>query len=261
MSDGQVGQRPSLRSGPASRVAPQIRQEMTWVRRRSVPAGPPAGAGRGRPLGAAGAVELGQEPRRPPGPATGRAGGGVRQPEPLPGPGDPDVEQPALLLDLLGGLGVRGGQRALGEADQEDRVPLQPLGRVQRGQGHPVDGRHVLLGGPAGQLLVEVGERDRAFHRRRPRRSARTSGVAAYSSASWTSAASASQRSRAAPPAGGASGAQPTAASASTTAAGSGGLPGDRAGGGAQRDHRLAHLGPLEEPLGALHARTAPRPR
>ena len=46
-------------------------------------------------------AELRQEPARPPGPATRRAGCRVRQPQPLPGPGHPDVEQPALLLDLL----------------------------------------------------------------------------------------------------------------------------------------------------------------
>ena len=34
-SDGQVGQRPSLRSAPASSVAPQTRQETTCARRRS----------------------------------------------------------------------------------------------------------------------------------------------------------------------------------------------------------------------------------
>ena len=135
MSDGQVGQRPSLRSAPASRVAPQIRQETTWVRRRARSAGSP----RRRPARSA-------PPERS---SCGRNRDG-RRARP---PGEraaaydsqshcrarvmPDVEQPPLLLDLLGGLRVRGGQGALGEADQEDRVPLQALGRVQARPGSP----------------------------------------------------------------------------------------------------------------------------
>ena len=54
------------------------------------------------------------------------------------GPCDSDVEQPALLFDGLAVGAVRqrvgDGQGAVGEADQEDGVPLQTLRRVQRGQ-------------------------------------------------------------------------------------------------------------------------------
>ena len=54
------------------------------------------------------------------------------------GPGDSDVEQATLLFDGLTVRAVRqrmrDGQRAVGETDQEHRVPLQALGGVQRRQ-------------------------------------------------------------------------------------------------------------------------------
>src|SRR5690606_23801895 len=56
-------------------------------------------------------VELWQEPAGATRLAARRARRRVGEPEPLAGPGDPDVQQPALLLDLLGGPGVRGRQR------------------------------------------------------------------------------------------------------------------------------------------------------
>src|SRR5690606_19581584 len=72
----------------------------------------------------------------------------VRQPQPLLGAGDPDVQQPALLVDaafLDAGL-VR--QRAVLDADDEDVAELQALRRVQAHQPHLV----------AGLALVRVRE-------------------------------------------------------------------------------------------------------
>ena len=84
-------------------------------------------------------------------------------------PCDSDVEQPALLFDGLA-VGavrqrVRDGQRAVGEADQEDRVPFQTLGRVQRGQRDALhDGWVAGVG-----ALPELGDQ-RAQVERRPLR-------------------------------------------------------------------------------------------
>ena len=136
MSDGQVAHRPACGPAPARRVAPQIRHG-----RHPAPAcrpgrrGPPAGRPPGSPAVPA---SCGRNRRRPAGPAARGARLRVRQPQPLPRAGDAHVEQPALLLDRLVGPRVRGRQRALDEPDQEDRVPLQALGRVQAGQGHAV---------------------------------------------------------------------------------------------------------------------------
>ena len=51
------------------------------------------------------------------------------------GPGDSDVEQPTLFLDgfALGTVRqrVRDGKRAVGQSDQEHRIPLESLGGVQ----------------------------------------------------------------------------------------------------------------------------------
>ena len=60
---------------------------------------------------------------------------GVGHEQPLAGPGDADVGQAALLLQLVG-LGQRPAVRehALLDADQEHDRELQPLGRVQRHQ-------------------------------------------------------------------------------------------------------------------------------
>ena len=67
--------------------------------------------------------------------------------------GDADVEQAAFLVDRLRGVGVDARHHALVDADAEHGVPLQPLGRVQRGQGDAVGGGRVGVLGPA----VEVG--------------------------------------------------------------------------------------------------------
>lgn len=75
-----------------------------------------------------------------------------------PGAGDPDIEEPALLLDLFVGLGVRDRHHALGQADQEHGVPLQTLGRVERGEGDALDGRGVLGRGALVQLGHQIAE-------------------------------------------------------------------------------------------------------
>lgn len=75
-----------------------------------------------------------------------------------PGAGDADIQQPALLLYLLIGLGVGDRHHAFGETDQEDGVPLQALGGVQGRERHPFDRRGVLGVGPLVQLGDEVGE-------------------------------------------------------------------------------------------------------
>ena len=72
----------------------------------------------------------------------------------LAGAGDADVEQPALLLDLRGGVGVHERQGAVDEADEEDGVPLEALGRVQRRERDALDGGGVLGGG----ALLELGD-------------------------------------------------------------------------------------------------------
>lgn len=69
------------------------------------------------------------------------------------GAGDSDVEESAFFLDLLVGLCVGDRHHALRDADQEDDVPLQSLGGVQRGQGDALDGRGVL----GARALVELG--------------------------------------------------------------------------------------------------------
>ncbi len=72
------------------------------------------------------------------GAAPGRARPGVRNGEMPAGPGDPDVEEPALLLELAR-LGERAEVREdpLLQAHHEDRRILQALGRVQRHQRDP----------------------------------------------------------------------------------------------------------------------------
>ncbi len=69
------------------------------------------------------------------GAAPGRARPGVRNGQVLAGPGDPDIEEPALLLELAR-LGERAEVREdpLLQAHHEDRRILQALGRVQRHQ-------------------------------------------------------------------------------------------------------------------------------
>ncbi len=73
--------------------------------------------------------------------------------------GDADIEETALLLDLLVGLCVGDRHHAFGDADQEDDVPLQALGRVQGGEGDALDRRGVLGTGPLVELGDEVAQR------------------------------------------------------------------------------------------------------
>ena len=96
------------------------------------------------------------------------------------GPGDSDVEQSALLFDgfAVGAVRqrMRDGQRAVGKSDQEHRVPLQPLGGVQRGQRDALHHRWVARVGaqsaarPADRAGPAAGA---APPRRRPVRPAR----------------------------------------------------------------------------------------
>lgn len=90
--------------------------------------------------------------------ASRRAGERPGDGQALPGPGDSHVEEATLLLDLLVGLGVGDRHHAFGDADQEDDIPLQALGRVQGGQGDALDGRGVLGVRPFVQLGDQVGE-------------------------------------------------------------------------------------------------------
>ncbi len=76
-----------------------------------------------RPACPAADPELGEEPARLPAP-------GHRQV--APGPRQPDVEEPALLVDVA----TPDRQLALVEPRQEDRVPLQPFRAVQGQQVH-----------------------------------------------------------------------------------------------------------------------------
>ena len=150
----------------------------------------------------------------------------------LAGAGDADVEQPALLGELLGRGGVLDGQRGVGEPDEEDGVPLEALGRVQRRERDALDGRRVLGVGALVELGDELG------------RGARPASAASRSSASVTSAASDSHRSRAAPPGGGLSGYQPRLPSTPRTASGSDSSASlGRARGTAQQQPGLADLG------------------
>src|SRR5690606_7339505 len=89
-----------------------------------------------------------QEPADPPLRAAAGAGGGPAQQQLPTCPGEPDVEQPTLLLDPVRRLRDADRQQPLAAADEEDHVPLQPLGRVQRRERDPLDRRSVLLGGP-----------------------------------------------------------------------------------------------------------------
>ena len=81
------------------------------------------------------------------------------------GPGHPDVEQTPLLLDR--GLvrrrravpkSVTDRQGPVDQPHQEDGVPLEPLRRVQRRQGHALHGRWVPRLGPRAQLGEQAVE-------------------------------------------------------------------------------------------------------
>ena len=175
------------------------------VRRQQRAARPTAPAGRRRRArDRARGQHRSQEAGRLAGRAATVAGAGPGHAQQPPGAGDPDVEQPALLLHLVGRGGQHERQRALVDSEQGDRVPLQALGRVQRAHRHALGDRHVLgLGAP-----VELG-RDR----RQIGRAAAGPASACRSSATLSRAASDSQRSRIAPPPSGGCSVQPSAPS------------------------------------------------
>ena len=163
------------------------------------------------------------------------------------GPGDSDVEQPAFLLDRLA-VGavrqrVRDGQRAVGEADQEHRIPFQALRGVQRRQCDALHDRWVAGVGALPQLGEQRAQVQRRPLRRPPRRRVRPARV------------SASHRSRALVPDGG-SAVRPSGSS--TARATSGGQFVARRvdaalGGALQRQQRLPDLLAAEEALAAAH--------
>ena len=97
----------------------------------------------------AGRVVLGLPPQVP--------APGVRQVEPFPGPGDPDVGQPPLLLHL-GGLPERAqvGEDPVLHPDDEHHRVLETLGGVQGHQRHPGGVAVDLVGvGDQADLLEE----------------------------------------------------------------------------------------------------------
>lgn len=163
MSEGQSSQRMSFMAPASVRVAPQTRHR-TGPRglRHGRADGPLDGAGRAAYHGSegpgAGPQPLEEAAGAPVGAPARGAGERPGQREVEPGAGDADVQQAALLLDLLVGLGVGDGHHALGEADQEDGVPFEALGGVQRREGDALDGRGVLGGGPLVEFGDQVGE-------------------------------------------------------------------------------------------------------
>src|SRR5262249_61758250 len=96
--------------------------------------GPPAGTSppRDRTTTGSGADLLDEPGRLATAARVRRPGQRPRQADEVPGPRDPDVQQPPLLLDRVVGLRVHDRHHAVGEPGQEHHVPLQPLGRVQR---------------------------------------------------------------------------------------------------------------------------------
>src|ERR671911_970025 len=120
--------------------------------------------------------DLVEEPRRRvvAGRSPGTAHDGPRQVQPLPGPSDADVGQPALFLEL-----ARLGERALVwkdavlEAGEEHDGELQTLRRVQRHQRDDTTVvlalRYVVGVGDEAHLLEECGEHPGVLHRGRRR--------------------------------------------------------------------------------------------
>ncbi|MCY1241365.1 hypothetical protein D9M72_542620 [compost metagenome] len=74
----------------------------------------------------------------------------------LPRPGDAHIEQPALLIHVLRGVGERDRHEPFAEAHEEDRIPFEPLGGVQRRQGHPLDGGGMLGKRPFLQFVDKI---------------------------------------------------------------------------------------------------------
>ncbi len=71
--------------------------------------------------------------------------------------GDADVEEAALLGQRLRvGRGLADRQRALLQPGKEDGVPLEPLGAMERREGHAVAAGIGLVGVAAGELGEEV---------------------------------------------------------------------------------------------------------
>lgn len=161
-----------------------------------------------------------------------------------PRPGDADIEQPALLLDLFVGLRIGDRHHAVGEPHEEHRVPLQALGGVQRGQGDALDGGGVLGGlafvqfhrefgqagarAGAGEVLGEPDERGHGFP------------LVAHGAGSGG---------RLGRPAGGAEHGPDLGPELDDVV--QEGIVAAGAGGPAQGEDRLLDLGPLEEPLGS----------
>ena len=113
----------------------------------------PAAAGRGALGEDSGAIPVRNRLRGRARLRAGVAGQRPRQGQLLAGTRDGDVEQPPLLLDRVGPRQrLRDRHDAVDEPDDEDGVPLQALGRVHRGEGHPLHGRGVLGVGPLGQV-------------------------------------------------------------------------------------------------------------
>ena len=71
----------------------------------------------------------------------------------LAGAGDAHVEEASLLLDAGRSGGVHDGERALDQSDDEHRLPLLALGRVERQEGDGLGRGHVL----GGRATVELG--------------------------------------------------------------------------------------------------------
>jgi hypothetical protein len=74
-------------------------------------------------------------------------------------PGDAHVQQSTLLLHRRFGLGIGDRNIAVAEADEEHRVPLEPLRGVQRGEGDRGHRRLMLARRPLEQLADERRER------------------------------------------------------------------------------------------------------
>jgi hypothetical protein len=75
----------------------------------------------------------------------------------LAGTSNTDVQQPALFLNVFGGLRVTDRQGSFLAADHEHGVPLQTLRRVQRRQRDSIGGWNVLNRGSGFELTHHVG--------------------------------------------------------------------------------------------------------
>ena len=65
-------------------------------------------------------------------------GGGHVEVQTLTGAGAGHVHQAAFFLKIFGpGQGMPGGEAVLHQINNEHGIPLQPLGRMHGGKGHP----------------------------------------------------------------------------------------------------------------------------